>query len=175
MSTIAYILLILLAAQQTIRVDVSLVTIGVRVTDSRGRDVSGLQAGDFSVFEDGVQQKIALFSSDTQPIALGILLDRSSSMVSNEKITRAKEAARALVEGMLEGSEFSYIDFNETVKRGADFKIEVRCDGNACDFYEGGGLLGRLNDVKNPEGRVGLLLSFTGEAVFRGLTVEQIQ
>jgi Ca-activated chloride channel family protein len=124
MSTIAYILLILLAAQQTIRVDVSLVTIGVRVTDSRGRDVSGLQAGDFSVFEDGVEQKIALFSSDTQPLALGILLDRSSSMVSNEKISRAKEAARALVEGVMEGSEFSYIDFNEAVKPGADFTTD---------------------------------------------------
>jgi hypothetical protein len=56
-----------------------------------------------------------------------------------------------------------------------EHKIEARCEGSTCDLYEGGSLLGRLKDVKYPEGRVGLLLSFTGEAVFRGLTVEEIQ
>ena len=100
------IVLLLLSAQQTLQVDVSLVTVGVRVKDSRGRDVRGLKVEDFSVFEDGAAQKIAFFSSEPQPITLGILVDRSSSMDYNNKMDRAKDAARALLGGVGEGSEF---------------------------------------------------------------------
>jgi len=56
-----------LFAQQdaTIRVDVQQVLVPVVVTDKKGHHVSGLRAPDFRIFEDGVQQEIASFSSDT--------------------------------------------------------------------------------------------------------------
>jgi VWFA-related protein len=55
-----------LFAQQdaTIRVDVQQVLVPVVVTDKKGHHVSGLHASDFRIFEDGVQQEIAAFSSD---------------------------------------------------------------------------------------------------------------
>ena len=112
--------LLLLIVQQTVRVDVSLVTVGVQVMDSRGRDVRGLKESDFQIAQDGIPQKIASFSSEPQPITLGIILDRSSSMEPNDKITRAKEAAQALVQGAHNGSELFYIDFNEKVRVAAD-------------------------------------------------------
>jgi Ca-activated chloride channel family protein len=112
--------LLFVAFQQTIRVDVSLVTVGVQVMDSRGRDVRGLKADDFQLAQDGVPQKIASFSSEAQPITLGIILDSSSSMEANQKIDRAKEAAQALVQGARDGSEFFYIEFNEKVRIAAD-------------------------------------------------------
>src|SRR5262252_7891097 len=87
-------LLLAVALQQVIRVDVALVTVGVRVTDSRGRDVGGLKAKDFTVYEDGLPRDIAFFSSEPQPITLGILIDRSSSMAYGNKLDRAKDAAR---------------------------------------------------------------------------------
>jgi Ca-activated chloride channel family protein len=114
-------LVLLVAFQQVIRVDVSLVTVGVRVTDSRGRDVSGLKAKDFSISEDGVPRDIAFFSNEPQAITLGIVVDRSSSMAYGSKLDRAKDAARALVNGTREGSEFFYIEFDEVVNVGADF------------------------------------------------------
>jgi VWFA-related protein len=49
----------------TIRVDVQQVLVPVVVTDKKGHHVGGLHASDFRIFEDGVQQEIASFSSDT--------------------------------------------------------------------------------------------------------------
>jgi VWFA-related protein len=49
----------------TIRVDVQQVLVPVVVTDKKGHHVSGLHRSDFRIFEDGVQQEIAAFSSDT--------------------------------------------------------------------------------------------------------------
>jgi VWFA-related protein len=56
-----------LFAQQdaTIRVDVQQVLVPVVVTDKKGHHVGGLHASDFRIFEDGVPQQIASFSSDT--------------------------------------------------------------------------------------------------------------
>lgn len=48
----------------TIRVDVRQVLVPVVVTDKKGHHVSGLRATDFQIFEDGVKQEIAAFSSD---------------------------------------------------------------------------------------------------------------
>lgn len=124
MRTWTAILLLLLAQEQTLRVKVSLVTVGVRVTDSRGKDVRGLKAGNFSVYEDGVAQKVEFFSSEEQPITLGILLDRSNSMAENSKLERAKEAARSLVDAGREGSEFFYVTFDDRVKLAADLNTD---------------------------------------------------
>jgi VWFA-related protein len=45
-------------------VDVQQVLVPLVVTDRKGHHVSGLRVGDFQVFEDGVRQEIAAFSSD---------------------------------------------------------------------------------------------------------------
>jgi Ca-activated chloride channel family protein len=95
---------------------VELVTVGVGVTDSSGRDVRGLTQRDFSVYEDGIQQTIAHFSNEPAAMTVGILFDSSASMQANEKIERAKDAARALVAGVRTGSEFYFIDFDDRVK-----------------------------------------------------------
>jgi Ca-activated chloride channel family protein len=116
--------LLLVISQDTLQVKVSLVSVGVRVTDSRLRSISGLKAGDFSVLDDGVPQKIEFFSSEEQPITLGILLDHSSSMASNAKLDRAKEAARKLVETTRQGSEYFYIAFDERVHLASDFTTD---------------------------------------------------
>jgi len=56
-----------LFAQQEpiIRLDVQQVLVPVVVTDKKGHHVGGLHASDFHIFEDGVPQEIASFSSDT--------------------------------------------------------------------------------------------------------------
>jgi hypothetical protein len=116
--------LLFLIPQDTLQVKVSLVTVGVRVTDSRDRDVRGLKAENFSVFDDGVQQKIEFFSEMEQPITLGIVLDRSNSMQYNDKLDRAKEAALTLLRSTREGSEYFYIAFDDGVKVAADFTTD---------------------------------------------------
>ncbi len=63
-----------LAQQQqppTFRVKVDLVMLTVFVTNRQGRYVTGLQASDFRVLEDGIPQKVAYFGFGSQaPVAL---------------------------------------------------------------------------------------------------------
>ncbi len=101
--------------QTTIRVNVGLVTVGVRVTDKKGRDVTGLTAKDFTLLDNDRPSDIAYFSSREQPVSLVILLDRSSSMMESHKIDRAREAALALVHASHPQTEFLYIPFNHIV------------------------------------------------------------
>jgi Ca-activated chloride channel family protein len=110
-----FLTLLLLVPQDTLKVSVNLVTVGVRVTDTKGRNVRGLKAENFSVFDDGIPQKLEVFSSDEQSVALGILLDHSSSMGFNAKLDRAKEAAAALVRSTQAGSEFFFFAFDNVV------------------------------------------------------------
>jgi len=118
------IVLLLLVPQETLQVKVSLVTVGVRVTDSRGRNVLGLKAQHFAIEDDGVPQKIEFFSNEEQPITMGILLDRSFSMSYNGKLERAKEAARTLIRATHDGSEYFYVAFDDQVKLAADFTTD---------------------------------------------------
>jgi Ca-activated chloride channel family protein len=116
--------LLLLVSQDTLRVSVSLVSIGVRVTDSRGRNVLGLKAADFSVLDNGVPQKIEFFSNEEQALTFGVLLDHSSSMALNAKLERAKEASQDLVRAARDGSEYFYISFDEDVRVAGGFMTE---------------------------------------------------
>src|SRR5262245_23758914 len=54
-------------------------------------------------------------------------------------------------------------------------KIEVRCEGNDCRFYQQDGLIGGITDGTLSEGRVGLYLSGKGNALFNDLLVEEIR
>jgi Ca-activated chloride channel homolog len=125
--------MLVLVSQDTLRVKVDLVTVGVRVTDSRGREVEGLNAESFSVFDDGAAQKIEFFSNEEQAIALGVVLDRSFSMAYNQKLDRAKDAARALVRGARDGSEYFYIVFDDKVQLAGDLTSERQRMESAID------------------------------------------
>jgi Ca-activated chloride channel homolog len=84
MRIIAGFLLTLLAgacgAQEKIRVDVNLVSVGFSVRDARGGLVANLTKDDVEVFEDGAPQKIAFFArSQDVPLTLGLVVDASGS------------------------------------------------------------------------------------------------
>src|SRR5438093_1162004 len=101
--------------QTTVRVGVSLVTIPVQVSDRTGKPIGGLSPEDFSVYEDGILQNIALFSSEEQPISIGIVLDKSGSMSELKKIVTARYAALDLIHASHPGTEFSYVVFDDSV------------------------------------------------------------
>src|SRR5205807_7923773 len=54
----------------TIRVPVTQVIVPVTVKDRSGNLVPDLNKGDFRIFEDNVEQKIAYFSADPVPLSL---------------------------------------------------------------------------------------------------------
>ncbi|HWW77637.1 MAG TPA: hypothetical protein VNZ44_19695, partial [Pyrinomonadaceae bacterium] len=60
---------------EKVTVSANLVSVNVSVTDSRGKYVTGLDAGQFEVFADGVRQRVAHFSAGDAPFSLGIVYD----------------------------------------------------------------------------------------------------
>jgi len=85
------ILLLTTVAIAQIRLDVDLVLINATVVDGQSRYVQGLRPEHFQVFEDKIEQKIEYFSTEDQPISVGIILDASGSM--KESISAARDAA----------------------------------------------------------------------------------
>jgi len=70
------------AAQQQppFRSGASTVAVYTTVTDSSGRLVPGLTKDDFEIYDNGKPQPITLFATETQPISVIVMLDRSGSM-----------------------------------------------------------------------------------------------
>lgn len=64
----------------TITVDVRLVSLNIAVTDKGGQTYSGLDASNFRIYDNGVEQAIHHFSHDDLPYSMGLVLDRSGSM-----------------------------------------------------------------------------------------------
>jgi Ca-activated chloride channel family protein len=85
--------------------DVDLVLLPVTVRDAKGRFVSGLDASDFQVYENGQPQKISLFRSEDVPVTVGLVVDHSGSMVAWRD--QVIEGARAFVQaGNTQDEEF---------------------------------------------------------------------
>ncbi|MFC5861233.1 VWA domain-containing protein [Acidicapsa dinghuensis] len=68
------------AQTTTFHSETRLVTLTFSARDADGRAVGSLNADDFSVYEDGVEQKIGMFSRQSElPLTLGLLVDSSES------------------------------------------------------------------------------------------------
>ena len=98
--------------QQTLRVDVNLVTVGVYVTDRKNRAIQGLTTTDFSIYEDEKLQKASFFSAAQQPISLALLVDRNGRMGSTGKFDEAKKAVLTLVDASHPDTEISYLPYH---------------------------------------------------------------
>ncbi len=90
-------------AQPPLRVDVNLVLVPVTVTDRKGAVISGLDRSRFSVFEEGVPQPIASFSSEDLPASIGLVFDVSGSM--RQKLGTARALVGAIFSGTDERDE----------------------------------------------------------------------
>jgi VWFA-related protein len=90
-----------LLSGQVFHQGIDLVVVTATVTDKDGRPVLGLGRGDFSVFEDGVEQPISQFTGERVPISLGILVDVSDSMFG-DRMADARRAIDRFVLDLLE-------------------------------------------------------------------------
>ena len=64
----------------TISDNVNLVLLDVSVKGPKGGFVSGLQKGNFQVFEDGHAREITHFANVDTPVSIGLVVDNSGSM-----------------------------------------------------------------------------------------------
>ena len=87
-----------------------LVALQVSVSDSQRRYVTGLQAENFAVFDEGVAQPIAVFATSDSPLDLMLLMDASGSM--DVRLALARQAAMGLVRGLRAGDRAGLILFD---------------------------------------------------------------
>jgi VWFA-related protein len=76
---------------QSIKLQATLVSVPVIVSDRQGRYMGGLKMSDFTLYKDRVQQTIAAFDSVEEPINVALLLDTSKS--TSNVLDEIKDAA----------------------------------------------------------------------------------
>jgi VWFA-related protein len=99
-------------------VNVSFVQIPVTVRDETGRLFPGLSSRDFSVFEDGVPQKLSYFNSDAFPLSVAVVVDTNVSATTMKKIN---DSLPALVGAFSEFDEVSLFRYGNTVQEISQF------------------------------------------------------
>jgi VWFA-related protein len=105
-----------------VRVDTTLVTVPVSVTDRDGRYIPDLQKEDFHLYEDGVEQQIAYFATTEKPFTVVLMLDTSASTWS--KLGQIKDAALAFVDQLRPDDQVMVVSF----ARGFTIKCEATTD-----------------------------------------------
>src|SRR5438067_1076597 len=106
-----------------IRVDVRLTLIPVTVTDPLGAPVTGLDLGDFQLYEDGVEQQLKYFGSDDSPVSVGVVFDASQSMTG--KLDQARAAVSRFFTTAGGGDEFLLIEFSDAPRLLCDFTTDT--------------------------------------------------
>jgi Ca-activated chloride channel family protein len=98
------------------RSESNLVVLHVNVFDRRSDAVAELPQSAFRVFEDDKPQEITFFSGADVPVAVGLILDASGSMISREHMVIA--GGTAFARSSHPADEMFTIHFNESVKYG---------------------------------------------------------
>lgn len=112
----------------TMVIKTELVSFPVSVTDKEGRHFTGLDRSAFTIFEDGVTQEIAFFSTGDDPASIGIVFDLSGSM-NGKKSEQAKVALTRLMQSGHQDDEYSLFAFNDRTRA----RLERVRDGAAIE------------------------------------------
>ena len=135
-----FVLSVLTAAAQvpTATPDDALRTFEVRlpVTVTNKKElITGLQRGDFAVFEDGVQQDVTFFTSDASnpPVYVGVLMDTSPSTAG--KLQFSREAAKNFIFTVtrLRKDKAAFMTFDHQIQLHQDFTDKLDLLDRAVD------------------------------------------
>jgi Ca-activated chloride channel homolog len=130
-------------SDEVVKVDSSLVVLNATIKTGNGTPVSGLTRNLFSVFEDGVEQKIEFFSAESTPFASVILIDTSGSM--QERLSMARAAAIRFLDGIRESDSVSIFRFDSKVELVQGFSNSRDVDERVFDLKSYG--MTALNDA----------------------------
>lgn len=126
-------------ASGDIKVDVKLVNVFVTVTDQRGAPVGSLNKEDFTLAEDGKEQKIAVFDRQSGlPLSIITAVDASGSTKKDLKLEL--ESARRFAHAILRPVDaMSLYQFSEVVHEVVPFTSDVnRIDQGIARVHAGG-------------------------------------
>ncbi|MBV8553731.1 MAG: VWA domain-containing protein [Acidobacteriaceae bacterium] len=128
-----------------LRVDTTLVVIPVTVTDSSNRFVLGLEKDDFTLSEDGIEQKVTQFAGEDAPLSVGLLVDTSGSMGS--KLETSRKAVAQFLRTMNKQDEVFLIEFSDRAELLSGFSTDPRMIQDKLASAESQGLTALLDAV----------------------------
>jgi len=105
-----------------IRVNTTLVTIPVSVMDRDGRYVPNLRKQDFRLWEDGIEQEVAFFSSVDKPFSVVLMLDTSPS--TQFRLEDIQDAAISFVNQLRADDRVMVVSFNNNINMLSDFTTD---------------------------------------------------
>jgi len=117
--------------------EVDEVTLHATVVDDKNRLVTDLTRADFTVFEDGQQQKITSFRREDIPVAMGIVIDNSGSM--RDKRPAVNAAAINFVKSSNPQDKVFIVNFNEDYFLDQDYTASIPKLKDALDRIEARG------------------------------------
>ena len=97
--------------QYQINVNVNLVVFHASVVDKKGKLINNLTEKDFRVLENGVPQKLSVFSHTDIPVTMGIDIDDSGSM--RDKRPEVNAAALTFVQTSNPDDQVFVVNFND--------------------------------------------------------------
>jgi VWFA-related protein len=109
----------------TFRSMANAVAVDVTVRDSRRKSVTGLRAGDFEVFDNGVKQDVAEVSYGKLPIDVTVALDISFS-VTGVLLERLRSGVVTLMRDLGREDRLRLMLFNSRVARVVDFTTDEK-------------------------------------------------
>jgi len=107
----------------TLAVDVDLVELHVTVMDDKDRTVGGLTKDHFKIFENRVEQPIAVFKHEDIPLSLGLVIDNSRSIEPRKQ--RLDAAALSFVQQSNPDDETFIVHFDDEVRLTQDFTSKL--------------------------------------------------
>ncbi len=152
------------------------VRLPVTVTQ-KNKLVSGFSKGDFSIFEDGVQQEVTFFSDEktNPPVYVGVLMDTSPSTAG--KFGFSKEAAKNFIDTVvrLRKDKAAFMTFDHEVNLRQDFTDKLDLLSKAVDSVKKPGSQTALYDaiwqftdqkLRNVPGRRVIVIISDGDDTF---------
>lgn len=153
------------------------VRLPVTVTGKKDALISGLNRGDFVIFEDGVQQEVTFFSDErtNPPVYVGVLMDTSPSAAG--KLGFSKEAAKNFIYTVtrLRKDKAAFMTFDHEVTLRQDFTDKLDLLDRAVDKIKKGGSQTALYDaiwqfsdekLRNVPGRRVIVIITDGDDTF---------
>src|SRR5271169_6846664 len=110
-----------------IRVQVNEVIVPVTVTDEKGRFVTNLDQNDFTILDEGKEQKIQFFTRErSQPVVVGFLMDTSNASRLHWK--NYADATVELIQNLIPGDNPKFAGYLISFSNDAGLEVNTTTD-----------------------------------------------
>ena len=152
-----------------VKLDSTLVSVPLTVSDHSGRYLPSLSKKDFEIYEDGIKQQVAFFTSDEVPFHVILLIDTSGS--TTESGREIKTAAEGFVGELHQDDQVMVMSFASRVNIETEFTNDRQRLTGAIERIRWGGSTklydavyqSVVTELKNIQGRKAIVLLTDGE------------